>query len=322
MSSSRWIIFLFLSAGYSFSQSFAPAPGFPGSTAIYKDSSIISGWASGITVKRGYLDIAQPELGFADYGIPQNGLQVEDDSLIVVSLGDSGVAILTFNDIIIDGPGPDFAVFENGFADHYMEFAHVEVSSDGVNYFRFPSQSETPMVPQMTNFSFGNCSYVHNLAGKYRLGFGTPFDLSELSGNAGLDVNSVTHIRLVDVIGSTDQNLGTMDSFGNLINDPYPTAFSAGGFDLDGVAVINSMPLSVQEHSSVVDLFPNPSSGQFSLKTNSPSEVSITDPTGKIVLNSIFEESSPIFLDVPNGIYFVKIITVQSEEFVKLVIQK
>lgn len=318
----RWIIFIFMLSGNSYSQSFAPVPGNPGSTAIHKDSSIISSWASGINVKRGYLDIAQPELGFVTYGNQADGLIAEGDGMAIVSLGDSGVAVLTFDGIIFDGPGTDFAVFENGFADHYMEFAHVEVSSDGVNYFRFPSQSETPMVPQMTNFSFGNCAYIHNLAGKYRQGYGTPFDLGELSDIAGLDVNYVTHIRLVDVVGSTNQDSGTMDSFGNLINDPYPTAFDAGGFDLDGVALINSMPLSIQENSSVLEFFPNPSTGPITLKTNSTTEISVYDPSGKIVWNSTFEGSSSIFLDVPNGIYFVKIVTVQNEEFVKLVIQK
>lgn len=313
---------MLLSSCYSFSQSFAPAPGNVGTTAIHKDSSIITGWASGITVNRGYLDIAQPELGFVAYGNELDGLVAEGDGLAVVTLGDSGVAVVTFDAVLFDGPGPDFAVFENGFADHYMEFAHVEVSSDGVNYVRFPSVSETPLTPQMTNFSFGNCAYVHNLAGKYRQGYGTPFDLSELTGISGLDVNYISHVRLVDVVGSTDQNYGTVDSFGNLINDPYPTAFDAGGFDLDGVAAINSMPLSIEENFPQVKLFPNPTSGVFTVKANSSAELIIFDPSGKIIWNSTFYGNMTIDLDLPSGIYFVQTRTQLNEDFTKLVIQK
>ena len=43
------------------------------------------------------------------------------------------------------------------------------------------------------------------------------------------------------------QLLGTgefLDSKGNVINEPYPTAFASGGFDLDGVGVVNEKILT------------------------------------------------------------------------------
>jgi hypothetical protein len=305
-----------------YSQSFAPEPGIEGSTAIHKDSSIIMGWASGITIKRGYLDISQPELGFASFGENANGLVAEGDGLAVVSLGDSGVAVLTFDSPIMDGDGPDFAIFENGFADHYMEFAFVEVSSDGLNYYRFPSVSETPLSPQMSNFSFGNCAYIHNLAGKYRQGYGTPFDLNLLSGIEGLDLNNVTHIRLIDVVGSTNEEYGSLDSFGNLINDPYPTAFESGGFDLDGVAVIHSVSLGLQNSSLKIDVFPNPSSGSITIRSASTAEINIVNHTGKIVFVSMIYGDSTLDLDLSNGIYFVRIKNGNNEEITKLILHK
>ncbi len=221
-------------------QSFAPAPGNIGSTAIHKDSSIIQAWASGIELQRGYLNISDKNLGLASFGLAEGALfQAEGNSFDVVSFGDSGVAILTFDLPISNGNGFDFAVFENGFADNYVEYAFVEVSSDGIHFVRFPSSSETPTNVQMSSFEYSDCRYVNNLAGKYRQGFGTPFDLEELRDSVNLDLNYITHVKIIDVIGSVDPQFGTFDVQGNIINDPWPSAFESGGFDLDGVGVMN-----------------------------------------------------------------------------------
>jgi hypothetical protein len=317
----KLILLLLLWSTSAFSQNFAPAPGIEGSTAIHKDSSIISGWAVNINLRRGYLDIAEPSLGFASYGIESDGLIAEGDALSVVSLGDSGEAILTFNTAIFDGPGPDFAVFENGFTDHYMEFAHVEVSSDGVNYVRFPSVSETPLIPQMTNFTFGNCGYIHNLAGKYRQGFGTPFDLNELIGTNGLDVNNITHVKLIDVIGSTAITNGSTDASGNLINDPYPTAFDSGGFDLDGIGVIHSAPLEILEVENVLTLYPNPAKGFFKISHENNLSVRILDHSGKTILEPIQHDDQTFLVgDLTPGIYFVEVHTSGKREIHKLIV--
>lgn len=236
-------------------QSFAPAPGNIGTTAIHKDSSIILAWASGIDLQRGYLNISDKNLGLASFGLPESALfQAEGNSFDVVSLGDSGVAILTFDLPIINGNGFDFAVFENGFADNYVEYAFVEVSSDGVHFVRFPSSSETPTNVQMSSFEYSDCRYVNNLAGKYRQGFGTPFDLEELTDSANLDLNHITHVKIIDVIGSIDPQFGTLDAQGNIINDPWPSAFESGGFDLDGVGIMNQnvSGLEVENFEAVI----------------------------------------------------------------------
>ena len=179
----------------TFGQSFAPEPEEIGSDAIHKDSSIFVGWANDIVITRGPMNIEDPSLGLTNYGVAENGSFIADNN--VVSLGDGGQAIATFSEAIGNGPGPDFAIFENGFANHYMELAFVEVSSNGINYSRFESISETPTDVQIDNFSYSDCRYLYNLAGKYRVNFGTPFDLEELSGIAGLDINNITHIRII-----------------------------------------------------------------------------------------------------------------------------
>ena len=50
------------------SQSFAPAPGNIGTSAIKKDSSIIVGWANGIELKRGLMNKSNPSAGYASFG--------------------------------------------------------------------------------------------------------------------------------------------------------------------------------------------------------------------------------------------------------------
>ena len=107
----------------------------------------------------------------------------------------------------------------------------------------------------MTGGSFGSLdpTNLNNLAGKYRRGFGTPFDLAELPGDPDLDVQNVTHVRVLDVGGSINPAYGSQDSLGNTINEPFTTPFETGGFDLDAVGVINeAFPLP--EPSSAVVL--------------------------------------------------------------------
>ncbi len=224
---------------------FPPAAGQTGSNAIAKDSSIIKSWATGVDVVRGYVQISDTSVyaagsNRATFGKPSNALQTaEGNSVNIVSLGDGGMATLTFDRLIVDGPGADFAVFENSFGDTFLEVAFVEVSSDGIHFSRFPAISLTDSDTQIGPWDEIDPTNLHNLAGKYRQGFGTPFDLSEIPYDPLVDVNAIRFVRIIDVVGSIDAAFATYDSEGNIVNDPYPTPFDTGGFDLDGVAVIN-----------------------------------------------------------------------------------
>jgi hypothetical protein len=243
---------------------FAPAAGYPGSSAFPKDSSIFVEWANACSIQRGYLDIAVPDSGYATVGDGSSAIGMAGQNG-VVALGDGGVATLTFASPIFNGPGFDFAVFENGFYTNsplaFLEFAFVEVSSDGSNFFRFPATSNIQDTSQMPMTGV-DCALVNNLAGKYVFGYGTPFDLEELKNENGLDVNHITHVRLIDVIGSVNNQYATYDQYGRKINDAYPTPFSSGGFDLDAVGVIHSAAASSAEtlelSQSTFRIYPNP----------------------------------------------------------------
>jgi hypothetical protein len=116
---------------------------------------------------------------------------------------------------IANGAGADFAVFENSFSDTFLELAWVEVSNDGTNFVRFTNHSLTANPVPFLGGSI-DATNLDGLAGKYRAGFGTPFDLADVG------LTQVTHVRLVDVIG----NGMAFDSDNHVIYDPFPTSGS------------------------------------------------------------------------------------------------
>lgn len=283
----KFLFFLAFFSGFAFGQSFDPAPDSVGTIAIKYDNPSFIAWATGGTVTRGFVNINDTTITYdgdnrASYGDLSDATGMAGgNGTDVLSLGDSGVVTLTFDYVIQDGPGFDFAVFENGFTDGYMEFAHVEVSSNGLDYARFPSTSEIPLSPQLGNATISDCRYVNNLAGKYRSGYGTPFDLSELIGYPNLDVNNVQFVRLIDVVGDVDGIHTTTDHQGNPINDPFPTAFHSGGFDLDGVGIINGMLGLEEENELHVSIYPNPASEMVTVLSEENGTIRIFDVQGK-----------------------------------------
>lgn len=234
-----------------FAGPYAPAAGLAGTTAIPANSSLFKGWATAVPqLTLGPIDLDDPEGDLASWGAITDVLGVSNaaaDNLPVLSLGDGGSITLTFGQPIANGAGADFAVFENGLSDTFLELAYVEVSSNGSTFHRFSSFSLTPTTTQIGSFGLLDPTNLHNLAGKYRAGFGTPFDLAELNGFPGLNINAVTHVRIIDVVGSIDPAYARRDSQNRIINDPWPTFFETGGFDLDAVGVIHQ---AVPEPSS------------------------------------------------------------------------
>lgn len=316
----------------TFSQSYAPPAGQQGSTAIHKDSQSFVSWASGISVERGYIDIEDTTSeangsNRASFGNPQNVLGASTgNSADVVSLGDSGVAVLTFDYPIINGTGYDFAIFENSFSDDYLEFAHVEVSSDGVNFVRFPSHSEVQSHVQIHGFGLTDTRRINNLAGKYRVGYGTPFDLEELIDSNQIDLNHITHVKIIDVIGSVGES-GTFDSFGNKINEPYSTPYESGGFDLEAVGIINQL-VSTEKHedkNTHFTVYPNPSNGGINITADNsqPFEIKITNGIGQVVFYSTYDVHQNVNnIPLLNSGYFIIHFTNKSYQRQRLVIVK
>ena len=225
---------------------FAPAAGKTGSTAIKADSSCFVNWASECTVKRGLAQINLADSGYASVGTSNAAIGPALKNG-VVSLGDGGSAVLYFNPPIEDQNGFDFAIFENAFLDTFLEFAHVEVSNDKTNWIKFPSVSLTQTTKQVEPFGYTYPERISNLAGKYKMPYGVPFDLAELKDSQHYKT-TFQYVRITDVVGSINPTLGSKDSKGNMINEPWPTPFASSGFDLDAVGVINQSSITNLNH--------------------------------------------------------------------------
>lgn len=227
---------------------FAPAQGQPGTTAMHADSSAFVAWATDCVAEPGPMNITNPSAGVAGSNWPaSNVIGYPQGTMGVTCLGDGGMATVTFASPICNRPGPDFAVFENGFENAqtpgfwFLELGFVEVSSDGVNFFRFPAYSNVQTTTQIGGMGCIDPSQIHNLASKYGAMYGTPFDLDEVPDNPLLDKDNITHVRIVDVIGTIDPEYASYDCQGNMVNDPWPTPFASGGMDLDAVGVIHDI---------------------------------------------------------------------------------
>lgn len=199
---------------------------------IDKDDTKIVAWATG------YENYNVGEGVDDQWKTPEKALgKAVGDSYDVVVLGDGGSIVLTFAKPITDGEGADFAVFENSFNDTFLEIGTVEVSSDGEHFVAFDHYYLG--LEKIGSTGGHDASLIWGFAGKFKQGKGNMFDLADLENkeevvDGTVDIEAITHVKIVDVIGDGSQ----LDSIGDPIFDPYPTTGSAG-FDLDAVAVIN-----------------------------------------------------------------------------------
>jgi len=286
---------------------YAPPAGQEGSTAISADSTVLIAWANGCSLQRGWMNLADTSLGRTTYGDSLNVTGKADNT--VVSLGDGGMATLFFSKPVANGDGWDFAVFENGFTDEFLELAFVEVSSDGEHFFRFDAVSNTQVDEQVETFGTLNATEIHNLAGKYRAAFGVPFDLEELKEITELDISHIIAIRIIDVVGSLDDSFATFDSRGNKINDPWPTPFETGGFDLDAVGVLhNTSNTAVMEYPAQWsgNIYPNPCTNFINVKGDVKS-ITIFDAFGRLLSDKQIVISNKTDLSgLPDGLLLIR----------------
>lgn len=293
---------------------FPPPAGQEGSTAIPHDSACFKCWSDSCIVIRGYVNISDTTVTYegnnhAYYGNDADAKGMPDE--MVVSLGDGGTALLTFPATIGNGPGFDFAIFENSLSDTFLELAFVEVSSDGTRFIRFPSISHVQDTLQVSAFGSTDATLIHNFAGKYRALYGMPFDLDDIADSAGIDLQKVTHVRIADAVGCIQPPFATYDTEGHIVNEPWPTPFHSCGFDLDAVGVINTGIQGTQtlQGSPVITVFPNPAADHISVRNEGPPcQLSILSPTGAILSAGIpvWEYTEVSLTDLSSGLYFLR----------------
>jgi hypothetical protein len=198
-----------------------------------------------------------------------------------------GRITLAFSEPVRDCNGYDFVVFENGLVSlintgggsikgqMFAELGYVEVSSNGVDFVRFPSVSLTTGPVGM--YGTIEISDVYNLAGKHPnaegVCMGTPFDLREIAGEESVlsgvvDINNISCVRIVDIPGSgdyEDEAVGHIDPGSWPLGDFYANShpiydawitFGSGGVDLEAVGILEEQNYSADTNlDGVVNMF-------------------------------------------------------------------
>lgn len=302
---------------------YAPQAGNFGSTAIHRDSSIIKTFANfypgseGKSMLRGWANINDTSLGKVSVGNIDSISFTPD--FFMLSLGDGGSVTIKLPTAITNGIGPDFAIFENGFSfskdSFFLELAFVEVSTDGQNFIRFPAFSETDTNQQIGAFGSIQAHKIHNLAGKYIMPYGVPFDLEDIKNELG-SAQQIRYIRLIDVVGSINPLFASRDYNGRIINDPWPTPFPSGGFDLTGIGFIHGNFNYIDKEfvqQPDIQIFPNPLNKSLPITINSKkdfSNIQIKDIRGiiKQELNNVNQNYLELNLsDLEAGIYLIEL---------------
>lgn len=337
------ILIAFVTVSSVFGQ-FAPAAGETGSTAIYKDDPLFKGWAKSCKVTRGFINLSDTSKTFTQNQVTSNraffgaealALGLPGGPLDCISLGDGGIAVLTFDFPIKNGSGADFAVFENGIKEqeapfqYFLELAFAEVSTDGKRYVRFPAVTNVPASQQVESFGQIDPTKIHNFAGKYIANYGTPFDLEDLKDSTGINPDSINYIRLIDVVGNIDPKYARYDSKKQVINDPFPTEFWTGGFDLDAVGVINfNRVISNIEESKRTGfkVYPNPvfSGDQVFVEGSFNSVVQLWAPGGIMLAQWKTGNENSTLLTLPEvkpGLYFLTKLSSGNKQTFKLLVK-
>jgi hypothetical protein len=154
---------------------------------------------------------------------PPKGGGADQGSTDVVSLGNGGWVVLEFaGNEIVDGPGPDFIVFENPFqiqgdpSNVFAELGTVAVSEDGVTWASFPCTAQQP--------PYGECSGWHVVYANADTNRIDPTDPAVAGGDAydlaELGLGRARYVRVTD-----RADLGGMN----------------GVYDLDAVSIVHPL---------------------------------------------------------------------------------
>lgn len=265
---------------------------------------------------------------------PPRGAGANNGSTDVLSLGDGGIITLEFvHHIVVNGPGPDFIVFENPFyiagdpLNVFAEVAFVEVSQDGETFYRFPNRYYPDGTPinnpaNWSGFAGVNPVYSHpdndidptdpQTAG------GDAFDLEDV----GLE-----WIRFIRIIDTDEGENAARCDYGNIIYDPGMPGGPSAGFDLDAIAAVNWIPANiptetptptpvntpVPTHTATPDFSPTPTPSpadefQFNLSLSSnmffPGDVFLLETVVYNPDETITNASLYVILDVYGEYFF------------------
>jgi hypothetical protein len=186
---------------------------------------------------------------------PTNALGAPGGAVDVHSLGIAGQLTVGFAAPITNGPGSDLLVGENPFRlagswwQTFAEVMFVEVSSDGVQFARFPARYLGDPVQPGPFGTVGVGNYA-NLAGQHPVladmpnvdpldvvdAGGDAFDLQDLAAHplvtsGAVNLGAITQVRLVDVVSGS-----SLDANAQPIFDA-----GSGSADVDAVTALHQV---------------------------------------------------------------------------------
>lgn len=226
------------------------------------------------------------------FGIPSriaNEDVAEAAETEVLSIGFGGEIIVGNTDnLIIDGEGADFTIFENVFRNPvngrlFKEPAIVSVSIDGQNYVEFPYELSSLKGCAGTNPTFGSADYCDS-----DVSGGDSFDLSEI----GMD--SIRYIKIKDITDQVKANE----------NHKY-FDFSLSGFDLDALVIHNYTAEVMSSVSADISKY-------YTLNNSAISSYDVSNTIQIYNINGILmAEYSGVgvfqYRDLQSGVYIMKI---------------
>jgi len=183
-------------------------------------------------------------------GCPKGGGEWQG-SLDVVSLGQGGSITLGFtNNLIVNEPGPDFIVFENGFCisgdchNMWNETMIVQVSQDGKEWIEFPFDYTPPNYSDPDSFwniagsrpVYANCDENSIDPTDPQQAGGDAFDLDDV------ELDYISFIKVIDTGHPNHPETLVSDMNGDTVDDSGKHSGNCGsscGADLDTITAAN-----------------------------------------------------------------------------------
>lgn len=220
------------------------------------------------------------------FGIPDSNARYNlpsSDPYEICSIGMDGEIVVGFNDfIIVDGPGPDFIIFENAFINPvtnkvFAEPAQVSVSYDGIIFYPFPFDSHTLIgCAGITPTNGQNDCFNPEISG------GDKFDFADIG------IPKAKFIKIKDITNMV------LSNHQHPFFDPI-----LSGFDLDavvGLNLIEERPLNIEQIDDKLKIKSNMNHISV-INANKHSRLLVTDVLGRIIKDIDFSFNTEVFID-------------------------
>lgn len=196
---------------------------------------------------------------------PPTGAGLYGGTLGVFALGTGGEIVVEFTDnVIVDGPGFDFTVFENPFFETngfeiltqlFSEAGAVSVSQDGVAWYAFPCADTVDDHPY-----YPGCAGVYPVLADGETDLRHPSVPTEAPPITGFLDRTKTQVGVPDGSGGdsfdlADVGLGWARYVRIVAADHVvgPVGPDNAGFDLDAVAAVNARPATDLDGDGIPD---------------------------------------------------------------------